>query len=219
MNRRSLITRIAFAAIVIAALTSTTSIGARTVVDAPSTVPLIVDEALPGFHSRPKPVVISRGIAKFVTTVPTSATGMHGVGIDGGPYNNVKGAPVLPGRSSSLTVELPPGDYTVFDSYKSNRSRGYAVKVRVVDEAKPLRLPGRVCAKPGAFFDSIVRVTGVSCRGARRVGATADRLWGDSGETATRVTARGFDCRINVKSRHGLLVTCVRGEKKIRFSA
>lgn len=219
MNRRPLIAGIAFAVILVGAFASTTSLSARTSVGAPRHVPLIVDESLPGFHTRPRSIVISKGIAKFTTTVPEDAKGKHGIGIYGGAYKDVRGAHVKPGYMSSLTLKLKPGVYTVFDSYKSNRSRGYSVRVRVVEKAKRLRLPGLVCAKDGAFFNSIVRVSGVTCRSARTVGAKAERLWFDSGYTASNVRAEGFNCRIDLKSRYGFLVTCVNGDQRIRFSA
>lgn len=219
MNRRPLITGIAFVVILVGAFASTASLSARTSVGAPRHVPLIVDESLPGFHSRPRSIVISKGIAKFSTTVPENAKGKHGIGIDGGAYKDIKGVHVKPGRMSSLTVELKPGVYTVFDSYKSNRSRGYSVRVKVVEKAKRLRLPGVVCAKSGAFFDSIVRVSGISCQSARAVGVSAEELWFDSGYTANSVQAEGFNCRIDVKSRYGFLVTCTNGDQRIRFSA
>lgn len=71
------------------------------------------------------------GTVKITVTNPTNAKGQHGVGIDGGTYKNVKGAPVKPGRSTSLTVDLKAGEYTVFDSYKNNRDKGYEATLTV----------------------------------------------------------------------------------------
>jgi hypothetical protein len=71
------------------------------------------------------------GTIKITVSVPSDASGKHGVGIDGGQYNNVKGAPVAPGRSTSLTVAVTKGDFTIFDSYKKNRDKGYETKLTV----------------------------------------------------------------------------------------
>lgn len=71
------------------------------------------------------------GTIKITVTVPPNASGKHGVGIDGGQYNNVKGAPVAPGRSTSLTVAVKKGSYTIFDSYKNNRNKGFETALTV----------------------------------------------------------------------------------------
>jgi hypothetical protein len=71
------------------------------------------------------------GTIKITVTVPADAKGKHGVGIDGGQYDNIKGAPVAPGRSTSLTVAVTKDEYTIFDSYKNNRSKGYETKLTV----------------------------------------------------------------------------------------
>lgn len=72
-----------------------------------------------------KQVTAKPGTIKITVTVPASADGKHGVGIDGGQYKDIKGAPVAPGRSTSLTVAVQKGSYTIFDSYKNNRKKGY----------------------------------------------------------------------------------------------
>jgi hypothetical protein len=71
------------------------------------------------------------GTAKITVTNPSTNSGQHGVGIDGGAYKNVNGAPVKPGRATSLTVAVKPGSYTIYDSYKNNRSKGYETKLTV----------------------------------------------------------------------------------------
>ena len=71
------------------------------------------------------------GTIKITVTVPSSATGKHGVGINGGQYKNIKGAPVAPGRSTSLTVTVAKGSYTIFDSYKNNKNKGYETALTV----------------------------------------------------------------------------------------
>lgn len=76
-------------------------------------------------------VTAKPGTIKITVNVPADASGKHGVGIDGGQYDNVKGAPVAPGRSTSLTVAVKKGSYTIFDSYKSNRTKGYETKLTV----------------------------------------------------------------------------------------
>ncbi|MFT4050044.1 MAG: hypothetical protein QM648_09445 [Solirubrobacterales bacterium] len=76
-------------------------------------------------------VTAKPGTIKITVTVPEDAKGQHGVGIDGGQFNNVKGAAVKPGRSTSLTVTVTKGDYEIFDSYKHNRDKGYTAKLTV----------------------------------------------------------------------------------------
>ncbi len=76
-------------------------------------------------------VTAKPGTIKITVIVPDSATGKHGVGIDGGQFNNIPGAAVAPGRSTSLTVTVKKGPYTIFDSYKNNREKGYTAKLTV----------------------------------------------------------------------------------------
>lgn len=72
------------------------------------------------------------GTVKITISVPDDAKGQHGVGIQGGVYKQpVDGAPVKPGLSTSLTVDLKPGEYTIFDSYKKNRDKGYETTLTV----------------------------------------------------------------------------------------
>jgi hypothetical protein len=71
------------------------------------------------------------GTIKITVNVPADADGKHGVGIDGGQYDNIKGAPVAPGRSTSLTVSVKKGKYTIFDSYKDNRNKGYETALTI----------------------------------------------------------------------------------------
>jgi major membrane immunogen (membrane-anchored lipoprotein) len=82
-----------------------------------------------GFNK--KSVTAEPGTIKITVSVPADAKGKHGVGIDGGQYDNIKGAPVAPGRSTSLTVAVKKGSYTIFDSYKNNRNKGYETKLTV----------------------------------------------------------------------------------------
>jgi major membrane immunogen (membrane-anchored lipoprotein) len=76
-------------------------------------------------------VTAKAGTIKITVNVPSDADGKHGVGIDGGQYKNIKGAAVAPGRSTSLTVAVTKGDYTIFDSYKDNKNKGYETKLTV----------------------------------------------------------------------------------------
>jgi uncharacterized lipoprotein YehR (DUF1307 family) len=71
------------------------------------------------------------GTIKITVTVPADAKGKHGVGINGGQYKNIKGAPVAPGRSTSLTVAVTKGSYTIFDSYKNNKNKGFETALTV----------------------------------------------------------------------------------------
>ena len=79
----------------------------------------------------PKLIRSASGTVMFTVVVPKSAKRMHGVGIDGGVYKNIDGAAVKPGRKTSLTVDLAPGRYVVYDSYRKNRRKGFRTKVIV----------------------------------------------------------------------------------------
>jgi plastocyanin len=92
-------------------------------------ITLNVDESTSSFDkstAKAKP-----GTIKITVVNPADAKGQHGVGIDGGAYKDVKGAAVKPGRSTSLTVAVKEGNYTIFDSYKNNRNKGYETKLTV----------------------------------------------------------------------------------------
>lgn len=56
------------------------------------------------------------GIVKITVSNPPDSGEKHGIAINGGEYKDVKGVPVLPGRQTSLTVTLKPGDYDFYDS-------------------------------------------------------------------------------------------------------
>lgn len=71
------------------------------------------------------------GTVKITVQNPTNAKSQHGIGIDGEQLKDVDGAAVKPGRSTSLTVDLKPGDYEIYDSYKNNREKGYTTKLKV----------------------------------------------------------------------------------------
>lgn len=71
------------------------------------------------------------GTVKLTVDNPSSSTGKHGIGIDGGVYTDIDGASVPPGRKTSLTVDLKPGTYEVYDSYKNNREQGFTTKLKV----------------------------------------------------------------------------------------
>lgn len=76
-------------------------------------------------------VTAKPGTIKITVTNPTNSGTEHGVGITGGDYKDVKGAPVKAGRSTSLTVAVKEGTYTIFDSYKDNREKGFETKLTV----------------------------------------------------------------------------------------
>jgi major membrane immunogen (membrane-anchored lipoprotein) len=92
-----------------------------------SSIDLTVEDG--GFNK--KAVTGKPGTIKITVNVPSDASGKHGVGIDGGQYNDIKGAPVAPGRSTSLTVSVTKGKYTIFDSYKDNRDEGYETALTI----------------------------------------------------------------------------------------
>lgn len=92
-----------------------------------SSIDLVVKDG--GFNK--DAVTAKPGTIKITVVVPPKADGKHGVGIDGGQFKNIKGAPVAPGRSTSLTVAVKKGNYTIFDSYRNNRQKGYTAKLTV----------------------------------------------------------------------------------------
>jgi hypothetical protein len=94
-----------------------------------SDIQLIADEKSSSFNK--SSATAKEGTIKITVTNPASNSGQHGVGIDGGVYKNVKGAPVKPGRATSLTVAVKPGKYEIFDSYKNNRDDGYVTSLTV----------------------------------------------------------------------------------------
>ncbi len=78
-----------------------------------------------------KEATVKPGTIKITVSNPQDSKSKHGVGIDGGQFKNVKGAPVDPGRSTSLTVAVEEGTYTIFDSYRNNRTKGFETKLTV----------------------------------------------------------------------------------------
>lgn len=94
-------------------------------------ITLSVDEQGNKFVSKTSTITSKPGTIKITVTNPTKAKGQHGVGIDGGDYKDIKGAPVKAGRSTSLTVDVKEGKYEIFDSYKGNRAKGYVIPLVV----------------------------------------------------------------------------------------
>lgn len=184
-------------------------------------IPLVVDETNHRFTISGRPLTIAPGTIKAVTLVPTSAKAYHGVGIDGGPYRNVKGAWVLPGRSSSLTIGLESGRYTLFDSYKDNRALGYKTSIRVSKSVEHVRPNGRSCGSSGGGFGGLIarmHVKRTSCRMAALVGAKAYERWDEANFAVSLVKARGFTCRIKLDTPSGLQVKCRSGARRVHFS-
>lgn len=79
----------------------------------------------------PKLIRSSAGTIKLTVKVPKSAKHNHGIGVDGGIYNDIEGAWVKPGRTTAITIDLGPGRYVVYDSYKKNRRKGFRTKLIV----------------------------------------------------------------------------------------
>lgn len=94
-----------------------------------SDIQLIADEDSSSFNK--SSATAKEGTIKITVTNPSTNSGQHGVGIDGGVYKNVNGAPVKPGRATSLTVAVKPGKYEIYDSYKNNRDAGFVTKLTV----------------------------------------------------------------------------------------
>jgi hypothetical protein len=182
-------------------------------------VQLVVNESLPGF-TFPKPtIVVPRGIVKFTAIVPSSAKESHGIGIDGGRYKNILGAPVKPGRTTSLTISLSPGDYTVFDSYKKNRAKGYALKVHVTHAKQKHVSYGKLCA-PTDFFGlfQVLWTKNVSCRSAWKLSEAVGEMWADSNYSYEPIVEREFTCFITPASAIGLKTSCLAGDSRVTWS-
>lgn len=144
--------------------------------------------------------------------VPRTATGRHGVGIDGGRYTDIKGAAVAPGRITSLTVLIDKaGEYTIFDSYRSNRQKGFATKFIAVKKA-PARIPGRRC--PGW---TRLHVKAVKCKPASQIASIAQSRFEDSEFGRVNTTVRRFKCFVDLFAPTGTLTTCRNGDRQIRF--
>ncbi|HEV7917960.1 MAG TPA: hypothetical protein VGO97_00145 [Solirubrobacterales bacterium] len=94
-----------------------------------STIKLAIDEKTGKFTK--SSATAKPGVVLITVSVPASAKGKHGVGIDGGAYKNIDGAPVKPGLQTSLTIDAKPGKYEIYDSYKNNRKAGYVTTLNV----------------------------------------------------------------------------------------
>lgn len=90
---------------------------------------LTVDEGSSSF--KPATLTAKSGTVLISIKVPGNAKSKHGVGIDGGVYKDIKGGDVGAGRTTALTVDLKPGKYVIFDSYKKNRNKGFETKLTV----------------------------------------------------------------------------------------
>lgn len=182
-------------------------------------VPLIVNEGLPGFILPQPTIEIPKGIARFTTFVPETAKGSHGIGITGGVYKNILGAHVKPGRSSSLTVSLSPGDYTVFDSYKQNRANGYAVRVHVKKSPIKRVSYGKRCGRASIFeLPSTIWVKNVSCASAQKLKESVDQAWADKGYSYEPIVEREFTCIFNPVSSIGLKTACIAGNARVTWT-
>jgi hypothetical protein len=183
--------------------------------------PLVVDESTSGFVVPQTPIEVPTGFVKFSTLVPKAAKGRHGIGLDGGEYNNIRGATVKPGRQSSLTIELHPGDYTVFDSYKGNRAKGYAVRVHVTTTPAKQVSYGSTCRyrDEPAYYYTALWVKNVRCKSAHKLIDSVLRTWEDKNDFAYTPIVRGkFTCFITPFSSVGLKFSCLAGGARVTFA-
>lgn len=98
-------------------------------------ISLEVDENTSSFN-KAEVTAEKPGTIRITVLNPKTSKGQHGVGIDGGTYKDVKGAPVKSGLSTSLTVDVKTGKYVIFDSYKNNRGKGYKTTLVVKKKKK-----------------------------------------------------------------------------------
>lgn len=183
-------------------------------------IPLIPDESTHNFFKSKPPITIRPGVVSIIALVPPGANARHGVGLDGGPYRSVQGASVLPGRTSSLTVSLKRGKYTLFDSFENNRAHGYSARLKVSAKAPKFKRSGHRCNTYYGFGGILndVRVIRSSCRLANTIGQTAFEYWQDADFRVSSVSTRGYTCTIITHSRIGLRVVCRQGAKQMRFT-
>jgi hypothetical protein len=218
---RALLAMLAVIVAATALAASSTPVAAETLLTAlpvmRGDIPLRVDESLPGFEVPAKTITVRPGTEKFTTLVPKAAKGNHAIGIDGEQYNNITGAAVSPGHSTALTVSLRPGNYTVYDAYKSNRKLGgYRVKVHVLKKQGGKVSYGKTCANGfpvGGFMPAAV--TNTNCGYAAKVGEAVYDAWDFSWNP---ISVLGFTCNWTPFSAAGQRIDCRTGEKLIVFA-
>lgn len=182
-------------------------------------VPLRVNENKHRFDTPSRTIIVRSLTATFSVLVPKKAKHRHGVGIDGGPYRRINGATVRPGRESSLTVNLRPGErYTIYDSVGGNRKRGYYVKV--IASRKPeakFVAPGKPCASDTIFQSIVGFATGVSCGDALALGDKLDQRWHAANYGWSALTVSGFVCTFDPFGQWGLTKTCTADGRNVVF--
>lgn len=177
---------------------------------------LRVNEGAKRFYVPKRKLTVLAGTQKFTVVVPETAKGKHGVGVDGGPYRNINGVAVRPGRSTSLTISMPVGKYTIYDSYKNNRARGYYVKVTVVAKKSQIPVPGTRCrdVETPAFGLVTTYVKNFTCGEATIL---RDRMVAANPSQTSPVVVDGFKCVIEPFTPTGPTTTCASGDRLAVF--
>ncbi|MFT4050157.1 MAG: hypothetical protein QM648_10030 [Solirubrobacterales bacterium] len=192
--------------------------GARTTGPISGELPLRVNEGKHSFDTPTRTIKMLRGVATFSVLVPRKAKHRHGVAIDGGQYRNVAGAAVRPGRSSSLTIQLNPGKYTIYDPVNSNRRRGYYVKLVVLSaKAQTPTIAGDSCDDAGGLDFHNWFASGIACADAAKLADKFDSAWRKSGFSFQPLNVAGFACNLDPFGTFGLMTTCTNGAASVVF--
>lgn len=184
-------------------------------------IPFLIDESAQRFDVPGETILVRPGYTSLATIVPKTATGKHGIGIDGGAYSNVLGYPVTPGHSTTLSLELEPGNYTLFDSFEENRSRGYSLKLKVLKRHGGKWRYGKSCGiRPfGAVFSAYTTWTiGTTCTSAGKLRRKLNAEW-DAAETGwSDIVVLGYTCSFNPYAPSGLKIKCVNGRHTVTIA-
>lgn len=182
------------------------------------TIPLLVDESIHGFDVPTSTLVVRPGVTSVVTIVPKSAKRPHGIAINGRGWSHVEGVSVKPGHMTALTLPLSPGTYTLYDPYKKNRLRGYAVKIKVLKKQGRSWDFGTNC--PNAYLTVTLQtwVKSTRCGVAEGVADELYEAWKANDFGWSPLTVRGFTCTFAPFAFSGLTVTCVNGTQTITFA-
>jgi hypothetical protein len=116
-------------------------------------------------------------------------------------------------------VYLASGDYTLFDSTGSNRSKGYAVKIHVTSSPASRAKFGKPCVN--WFVPGIVDrfwVKGESCHIAEKVAQNAISRWQSRDFSYATIASLGYTCTVSPFSAVGLKFTCLKGDKRVTLA-
>lgn len=182
------------------------------------TIPLRVNEKASNFDVPAKTLIVRPGIEKFVVLVPKSSNLRHAIGIDGGGYHHIEGEAVRRGRSTSITAWFRPGDYTVYDAYKSNARRGFRVRVHVVRNQGGRHDLGTKCVSDEFTTEFTTYVASTECSVALGLVEPVYEQWRAQDFGWEPVSAAGFACAFDPFSVTGLTIRCTNGDQRVNLT-